>query len=90
MEHLQHFVLFGLTIFNRNGLFEPVGTHKDHRCRGFGRIIMTYGMQKMAAAGMDYATVGHFGDNNAARRLYQACGFEPWHLLDGYTKPVLI
>ena len=76
--------------FNRIGLFEPVGTHKDHRRRGFGRIIMMYGLQKMAAAGMEYATVAHFGDNEAARRLYQACGFEPWHLLDSYTKPVFI
>jgi GNAT superfamily N-acetyltransferase len=74
--------------FNRTGLFEPVGTHKDHRRRGFGRNIMMYGLQKMAAAGMKYATVAHFGDNEAARRLYQACGFEPWHIQDAYIKPV--
>jgi ribosomal protein S18 acetylase RimI-like enzyme len=75
--------------FNRTGLFEPVGTHKDHRCRGFGRNLIMYGLQKMAGAGMEYATVAHFGDNEAARRLYQACGFELWHSQDGYTKPVL-
>ncbi len=71
---------------NRTGLFEPVGTHKDHRRRGFGRAIVLYGMQQMAAAGMKYATVAHFGDNEAARGLYHACGFKPWHLLDGYKK----
>jgi GNAT superfamily N-acetyltransferase len=71
---------------NRTGLFEPVGTHKDHRRRGFGRAIVLYGMQKMAAAGMKFATVAHFGDNDAARALYQACGFKPWHMLDGYKK----
>jgi GNAT superfamily N-acetyltransferase len=71
---------------NRTGLFEPVGTHKDHRRRGFGRAIILYGMQQMAAAGMEFATVAHFGQNEAARGLYQACGFKPWHLLDGYVK----
>lgn len=71
---------------NRTGLFEPVGTHKDRRGRGFGRAIILYGMQKMAAAGMKFATVAHFGNNEAARGLYQSCGFKPWHLLDGYKK----
>ncbi|MCA9998089.1 MAG: GNAT family N-acetyltransferase [Anaerolineales bacterium] len=69
---------------NRTGLFEPVGTHKDYQRRGFGRAIVLYGMQQMAAAGMKFATVAHFGQNEAARGLYQACGFQPWHLLDDY------
>jgi GNAT superfamily N-acetyltransferase len=71
---------------NRAGLFEPVGTHKDHRRRGFGRVLMMYGMQQMAAAGMEVATVANFGNNEAARGLYQACGFKPWHMVNGYTK----
>ena len=73
---------------NHTGLFEPVGTHQDHRRRGFGRAIILYGMQKMAVAGMKYATVAHFGDNEAARGLYQSCGFKPWHLLDSYKKRI--
>ena len=72
---------------NRTGLFEPVGTHKDYWRRGFGRAIVSYGMQQMAAAGMEFATVAHFSHKEAARGLYQACGFKPWHLLDGYVKP---
>ena len=73
---------------NHTGLFEPLGTHRDYRRRGFGRAIIRYGMQKMAAAGMRFATVAHFGQNEAARGLYQACGFKPYHLLDGYKKPI--
>jgi mycothiol synthase len=73
---------------NRTGLFEPVGTHKDHRRRGFGRAIVMYGMQQMAAAGMEFATVAHLGHNEAARGLYQACGFRPWYLEDGYIKHI--
>jgi mycothiol synthase len=85
------FAVFSIIWFdpmNHTGLFEPVGTHKDFRRRGFGKAIMLYGLQKMAAAGMKYASVAHFGDNEAARGLYQSCGFKPWHLLDGYTKSI--
>jgi len=85
------YVAFAVTWYdhlNRTGLFEPVGTHRDYRRRGFGRAIIMYGMQQMAAAEMETASVAHFGDNEAARGLYQACGFRPWHLQDGYKKPV--
>jgi hypothetical protein len=47
-----------------------------------------HGIQQMAAAGMEFATVANFGDNKAARKLYQACGFKPWHMLDGYFKRI--
>jgi len=83
------YVAFTVTWYdhlNRTGLFEPVGTHKDYWRRGFGRAIVLYGLQQMAAAGMGFATVAHFGQNEAARGLYKACGFKPWHLLDSYTK----
>ena len=83
------YVAFAVTWYdhlNRTGLFEGVGTHKDHWRRGFGRAIILYGLQRMAAAGMAFATVANSGNNEAARGLYQACGFKPWHLLDGYTK----
>ena len=73
---------------NQMGLFEPVGTHIDYWRRGFGRAIMIFGMKKMVDAGMTSASVAHFGDNQAARGLYQSLGFRPWHLEDGYSKPV--
>jgi mycothiol synthase len=85
------FVAFSIIWFdqiNRTGLFEPVGTHKDYHRRGFGQAIVLYGLQQMAAAGMEFASVAHFGDNQAARALYQTCGFKPWHLQDGYIKPI--
>jgi hypothetical protein len=47
-----------------------------------------YGMQQMAAAGMEFATAAHVGDDEAARGLYQTCGFKPWHMLDGYMKHI--
>lgn len=73
---------------NRTGLFEPVGTHGDHRRRGLGKALLLFGMKAMAAAGMEYATVVNEGTNGASRALYASVGFAPWHLLDGYTKSV--
>ncbi len=73
---------------NRTGLFEPVGTHKDYRRRGLGRTIVLYGMQQMAAEGMEFATVANYNSNEAARELYKACGFKPWHESDQYSKSV--
>lgn len=86
---LVSFAVIRLDHRNRLGVFEPVGTHRDYQRRGFGRAIMLYGLQQMAAAGMEVASVAHFGDNTAARGLYQSCGFRPWHLQDGYVKAIL-
>ena len=73
---------------NRMGLFEPVGVHRDYQRQGFGRALMLYGLQRMAAAGMQYASVANFSDNEAARGLYHAMGFQPWHVQDGYEKKI--
>lgn len=70
------------------GLFEPVGTHPDHRRRGLAAGLLTFGMQAMAAAGMKHAIVGNLGSNEASRNLYLGAGFEPWQVIDDYAKPV--
>lgn len=73
---------------NRIGLLEPVGTHPDHRRIGLGKALVLHAMHQMKAAGMTHATVANAGTNAASRALYKACGFVPWHFLDGFTKPV--
>lgn len=73
---------------NRTGLFEPVGTHRDYHRRGLGKALLLTVMHKMAAAGLAYAVVVNEGANAAARGLYHACGFQPWHLMDDYAKPI--
>ena len=73
---------------NRIGLLEPVGTHPDHRRRGLGRAVVLFAMHRMKAAGMTHATVANLASNEASRALYTACGFEPWHLIDDYVKPI--
>lgn len=70
------------------GLFEPVGTHADHRRRGLAAGLLAVGMQAMAAAGMKHAIVGNLGSNDASRNLYLGAGFEPWQVIDDYAKPL--
>ncbi|MEZ4707966.1 MAG: GNAT family N-acetyltransferase [Caldilineaceae bacterium] len=73
---------------NRTGLFEPVGTHADHRRRGLGRALLLSVMHKMAADGLEHAIVVNQGANEASRSLYRACGFKPWLLIDDFTKAI--
>ncbi len=73
---------------NGTGLFEPVGTHRDHRRLGLGKALLLFAMRAMAADGMEYATVVNEGTNDVSRALYASVAFTPWHLLDGFTKPV--
>jgi len=73
---------------NRTGHFEPVGTHKDHRRKGLGLGVIRHALRQMVEAGMEYATVVNENDNEAAKKLYYACGFKPRYELDGYAKPI--
>ncbi len=73
---------------NKTGLFEPVGTHVDHRRRGLARALLCFGMGKMVDVGMEYAIVVNHHANEASRSLYRSCGFAPWQLIDDYTKPI--
>ena len=71
--------------WNHTGLFEPVGVHHRHRRLGLGKALLQYAMLRMAGAGMTSAEVVNEGTNEAARRLYQACGFKPRFELDEYV-----
>ncbi|MBC8504772.1 MAG: GNAT family N-acetyltransferase [Anaerolineales bacterium] len=73
---------------NKIGYFEPVGTHRDYQRRGLGRALMLHCMHQMVASGMKFASVAHFRNSEAAAGLYKSCGFQPWHELDDYSKPV--
>ena len=73
---------------NRTGLFEPVGTHRDHRRRGLGTALLLVAMHAMADAGLEHAEVVNENTNEASRALYARCGFVPRYLLDGYSKPI--
>lgn len=69
------------------GLFEPVGTHPDHRRIGVGRALIAAGLKQMKQAGLHTATVCFERDNAASRGLYLGAGFEIAHEIACYTKP---
>jgi ribosomal protein S18 acetylase RimI-like enzyme len=73
---------------NKTGLFEPVGTHPDHRRRGLGTAMLLTVLHAMADEGMEHGIVVSEGDNPGSNALYQRAGFTPWRFIDQWTKPV--
>jgi mycothiol synthase len=57
------------------GYFEPVGTHPDHRRRGLGKAVNTFGLRLLKAAGAREAMVYSDASNEASRALYESVGF---------------
>jgi len=61
---------------NRVGEFEPVGTRPAFRGQGIGKVVMLEGLRRLRALGAETALVVSWGANEAARRLYEAVGFQ--------------
>jgi ribosomal protein S18 acetylase RimI-like enzyme len=57
------------------GYFEPVGTHPDHRRRGLGKAVNTFGLRLLQAAGAREAMVYSEASTAASRALYESVGF---------------
>jgi [ribosomal protein S18]-alanine N-acetyltransferase len=55
-----------------------------YRCRGLGRRMLVYLLERGAAAGMSEAFLEVRPSNTAAIRLYQAMGFEQVGMRRGY------
>ena len=62
---------------NRVGEFEPVGTHPDHRRRGFGAAVCKYALSRLSETGAQKAIVyaGGRDEDAGARALYESVGF---------------
>ena len=73
---------------NHIGLFEPVGTQLSFQNQGLGRAVVTEGLRKLKAWGMERAMVCVEHDNQAAIHLYQAIGFRPVHKLHTFVKAI--
>jgi ribosomal-protein-alanine N-acetyltransferase len=56
----------------------------SYRCRGLGRRMLAYLLERGAAAGMSEAFLEVRPSNTAAIRLYQAIGFEQVGMRRGY------
>lgn len=56
----------------------------EFRCRGVGRRLLTYLLERARTAGMQHAFLEVRPSNTAAIRLYQSMGFEQVGLRRGY------
>ncbi|GIF19866.1 ribosomal protein S18 acetylase RimI-like enzyme [Actinoplanes tereljensis] len=59
----------------RCGLLEPVGTHADHRGRGYGRDAVLGACAALAERGASAVAVVPRSNNEAAVALYESAGF---------------
>ncbi len=58
------------------GTFEPVGTRRARRGRGFAREVLWEGMRRLRAKGLHTAAVGTAGFNEPAQAAYRSAGFD--------------
>jgi mycothiol synthase len=63
-----------LDVANRYVVFEPVGTHSEHRRRGLASAVIAEGMRRAVALGATVAYVGS-EEGSPANLLYEAMGF---------------
>ena len=59
-----------------------------YRCRGIGKSLLSYLLERAAAAGMSEAFLEVRPSNTAAIRLYQAMGFDQVGMRRGYYQAV--
>jgi mycothiol synthase len=71
------------------GSFEPVGVHADHRRRGLGKAVNTFGLRLLQSAGAREAMVFSGSKNAASEALYRSVGFSPIARHRAYTAPAL-
>lgn len=82
------FTVTWLDELNKTVLFEPVGTHPDHRRKGLARALMFTVMKEVREKGFETALVQNGSANAASKGLYLGMGFEPWQREDSYVKKI--
>ena len=78
----------GLTVdvHNRYAVFEPVGTHPDHRRKGLARFVMFEGIRRLQALGTtDIVYVANWGTADAGK-LYASVGLEHYATTTAWVK----
>lgn len=78
----------GLTVDrqNRTAVFEPVGTHPDHRRKGLARAVMAEGLQRLQRLGSADVVFVATGNDNSANRLYAGMGLIAYSSVSGWEK----
>lgn len=87
-DQIASYALVWFDAVNRKGLFEPVGTHADHRRRGLSRSVISEGLRRLNALGATYAFVNSTAGDVPSGRLYASCGFEVVDGVSVWTRPM--
>ena len=69
-EHLA-FCLAWIDPRNQIAEIDPVGTHPDHRRRGFAKAVVSECFRRLRARGMRYAYIGSGPEPYVSNRLYE-------------------
>ncbi|MCB9455917.1 MAG: GNAT family N-acetyltransferase [Anaerolineaceae bacterium] len=77
----------GLTVdeVSRTAIFEPVGTHPDHRRRHLAQAVMVEGLRRLRAFDIETVYVGT-GEMIPANGLYESLGFTNHHRSQTWRK----
>jgi ribosomal protein S18 acetylase RimI-like enzyme len=82
------FAALNIDMRNRFAVYEPVGTHPDHRRKGLARAVMTAALRRLQSLEIaDMVYVANWGTANAAH-LYAAVGLEHYATVRGWVKIV--
>ncbi len=76
--HFAGFVTFYKSTFRR-GDIQFVAVNKNFRCKGYGRRLTQYAIDKLFAKGCDEVRILTYLHNTPARRIYTELGFKETH-----------
>ncbi len=76
-DRVAAYGLFWFDPVTNTGLVEPMRTEDEHQRRGLARHVLTTGVDLLARAGARRIKICFEPDNEAARALYLAVGFQP-------------
>lgn len=71
---------------NRTAVFEPVGTHPDHRRKGLARAVMAEALRRLQRLGSADVVFVATGVDNSANRLYEEMGLMAYSSVSGWEK----
>lgn len=80
----------GLTVdeANRYAIFEPVGTHPEHRRKGLSRAVMYEGIRRLQALDIaDVVYVASWGTSDAGK-FYDSVGLAQYTITQGWKRTV--
>ncbi len=76
-DEVAGYALFWADTVTGVGLVEPMRVEDEHAARGLGGVLLTEGLERLAAAGCTRFKVSFDPSNTAAARLYLGAGFRP-------------